>query len=284
MSGNQIQPGHAIAAVPSLWIRTSALLAVLVLFTSTCGLVLPATYAREVPLWAIQAAGQDIANLLVAGLLAGCTYFVSRRSLPAYLVWLGLLLYVIYAFAIYAFAIRFQFLFLCYVAVLGLSGFTLAGGLMAADRESVARVLRKNPALQHAAVLLGTIAVLFIVLWLSSIIPDILAGTVPADVAAMGLLVNPVHVLDLAFFLPGMLATAYLVRRDGPTGCLMAVPMLVFAITMGLGIVAMNLLSILAGLPYSVPALIMVTLIIVLCTVQVYRCLAETGETGDSSS
>jgi len=155
---------------------------------------------------------------------------------------------------------------------------------MAADRESIARILRKNPALQHAAVLLGIIAALFIFLWLSSIIPDLLAGMVPAGVAAMHLLVNPVHVLDLAFLLPGMLATAYLVRRDSPTGFLMAVPMLVFAVTMGLGIVAMNLLSIAAGLPFSVPAMIMVSLIIVLCTLQVYRCLARAGEPKDSPS
>jgi len=72
--------------MPALWIRTSALLTVLVLFTSICGIFLPATYVREMPLWAIQAVGQDIANLLVAGLLPGCMYFVARGSLRAYLV------------------------------------------------------------------------------------------------------------------------------------------------------------------------------------------------------
>ena len=274
MTGNPTLPTPNIPEVPAVWIRTSILAGILVLFTSLCGILLPATYDREVPLWTIQVIGQDGTNLLVAVLLLVCTFFVARRSLRAYLIWLGSLLYLTYAFAIYAFALHFQFLFLVYVAILGLSGYTLAGGLAAADREAVARVLKKNPALQQSAVLLGTIAVLFLFLWLSSIVPDILDGRVPADVAAMNLLVNPVQVLDLGFLLPGMLATAYLIRRDDAIGCLMAVPLLVFSITMGLGIVAMNLLSIPAGLPYSVPAMVLVSLIIVLSAVVAYRCLA----------
>lgn len=274
MTGNPVLPSPNIPEIPAVWIRTSILAGILVLLTSLCGILLPATYAREVPLWTIQVIGQDWTNLIVAVLLLVCTFFVARRSLRAYLVWLGFLLYLTYAFAIYAFALHFQFLFLVYVAILGLSGYTLAGGLAAADREAVARVLKRNPALQQSAVLLGTIAVLFLFLWLSSIVPDILAGRVPADIAAMNLLVNPVQVLDLGFLLPGMLATAYLIRRDDAIGCLMDVPLLVFSIMMGLGIVAMNLLSIPAGLPYSVPAMVLVSLIIVLSAVMAYRCLA----------
>jgi hypothetical protein len=278
MTGNPTTPFPEIPEIPALWIRTSVITALLVIFTSISGIFLPATYAREVPLWTIQAVGQDWTNLLVAFLLLVCTYSVACRSLRGYLVWLGLLLYLIYAFAIYAFALHFQSLFLVYVAILGLSGYTMAGGLLAVDREAVARVLRKNPSLQHAAVLLGTVAALFIFLWLSSIIPDLLAGTVPADVAAMQLLVNPVHVLDLAFLLPGMLSTAFLIRRNDPTGYLMAVPLLVFSITMGLGIVAMNLLSIPAGMPYSVEAIVMVSLIILLSATITYRCLTGGGK------
>lgn len=278
MTGSRTAPYPRIAVVPDLWIRTSALIAVLVIFTSICGIFLPSTYAREVPLWAIQAVGQDVANLLVAALLLAGTFLVARQSLRGFLVWLGLLLYLVYAFAIYAFALHFQWLFLCYVLILGLSGYTLAGGLFAADRESVARILRKVTTLQHAAILLAVVAVLFTALWLSVILPDLAAGAFPAEVAAMHLLINPVHVLDLAFLLPGMLATAYLIRRDHPVGILMAVPMLVFAATMGLGIIAMNILSMHAGLPYSVPSMIMVSLIIVLSAAVAYRILAGAGK------
>lgn len=284
MTGNRTLTPSGHPAVPVIWARTSVLIAILVIFTSLCGIFLPSTYAREVPLWAVQAVGQDIANLFVATLLLCCIYFLTRRSLRAYLVWLGLLMYLIYAFAIYAFALHFQSLFLCYVAVLGLSAFTLAGGLMAADFESVARILRTNPALRYAAIILGIIAVLFTYLWLSAIIPNLLAGTVPEKIVALNLPVSPIHVLDLAFLLPGMLATAYLLRQDSPTGYLMAVPMLIFSITMGSGILAMNLLSLLTGMPYSVSSSILVSLIVVICTVLVYVCLKGIGGIADPES
>jgi hypothetical protein len=262
-----------ISGFPSPWIRTSALIALLVTFTSLCGILLPVTYARETPLWAVQAIGQDYANLAVAVLLLISTYLVTHRSLRGYLVWLGSLIYLIYAFAIYAFALHFQFLFLVYVAILGLAGYTLVGGLMAVDPNMVAQILRKNRSMPYVAALLAAIGLLFGFLWLSQIIPDILAGGVPSDVLAMQLLVNPVHVLDLAFLLPGMLVTALLIRRDDPLGYLMAVPLLVFAVTMGLGIVVMMGLSTISGLPYSLPAVVMIGTIMVTGTGMTWACL-----------
>jgi hypothetical protein len=144
---------------------------------------------------------------------------------------------------------------------------------MAAEQEEIARILGRNPAMNQAAVLLAATGLLFSITWLSAIIPDLLAGTVPSDIAEMHLLVNPVHVLDLAFILPGMIATAYLILHRNATGFLMAVPLLVFSATMGLGIIAMNVLAFSSGLPYSVPAVLLVGVIIVLSTVTAYRCL-----------
>lgn len=273
MTDTPLRTVPLISAPSPLWIRTSLVIALLVMFTSTCGIFLPATYAREMPMWAIQAVGQDWANLAVALILIAGTYSAANRSLRGFLVWLGALVYLVYAFAIYAFALHFPFLFLAYVAILGLSGYTLAGGLMAAEQEEIARILGRNPAMNQAAVLLAATGLLFSITWLSAIIPDLLAGTVPSDIAEMHLLVNPVHVLDLAFILPGMIATAFLILRRNATGFLMAVPLLVFSATMGLGIIAMNVLAFSSGLPYSVPAVLLVGLIIVLSTVTAYRCL-----------
>jgi hypothetical protein len=129
-------------AVPPLWTGASVLVAALAAVASLCGLLLPGTYARETAVWAAQAVGQDAANLFVAAMLLVSVAYIRRGSLRAYLAWLGLLLYLVYAFAIYAFAVRFQFLFPVYVAVLGLSFYTLAGGLLAADPARLGPALR----------------------------------------------------------------------------------------------------------------------------------------------
>ncbi len=251
-------------SVPSLWIGSSVLVSVLVAITSLCGILFEQTYARETPAWAVQAVGQDWANLAVVALLLVSTYFVWNHSLRGYLVWLGAYLYLVYAFAIYAFAVHFQFLFLAYVLVLGLSFYTLVGGLLAVRPATIARALSENPAAKATSVLLFVIGGLFMALWLSEIVPNLVAGTVPASLEETQLWVNPVHVLDLAFLLPGMIVTSVLLRRDEFLGNLMAVPLLVFSAVMGLGIVVNFVLSAVRGLPYPLPAAVVVGAIVLL--------------------
>ena len=62
---------------------------------------------------------------------------MAKYSLRGVLVLLGACRYLIYAFAIYAFAVQFQFLFLAYVIILGLSFYTLVGGFVAGDWSKI---------------------------------------------------------------------------------------------------------------------------------------------------
>ena len=69
-------------------------------------------------------------------------------------------------------------------------------------------------------------ALLFALLWLSEIVPDMLAGR-PSTSAALWLVpTNPVHVLDLAFFLPATLVAGVAVLRRRPQAALIALPAL----------------------------------------------------------
>lgn len=170
-------------SVPPLWIGTSVLVSVLVTITSLCGILLESTYSRETLAWAVQAVSQDYANLAVVAVLLVSTYAVRNHSLRGYLVWLGAYLYLVYAFAIYAFAVHFQFLFLAYVLVLGLSFYTLVGALMAAHPDTLAPALRGNPRAKMVSVLLFVIGVTFAFLWLSEIVSNLIAGTIPPSLA-----------------------------------------------------------------------------------------------------
>jgi hypothetical protein len=263
-------------SVPPVWIGTSVVVSVLVTISSLAGILLETTYSRETSAWALQAIAQDYANLVVVMVLLVSTYCVAKHSIRGYLVWLGAYLYLVYAFMIYAFAIHFQFLFLVYLLILGLSFYTLAGGLMAVDPALTARVLRGNPATKPAAALLLVIGVIFGLLWLAEIMPNLLAGTVPAGVIAVQLPVNPVHVLDLAFLLPGMIITAFLLWNDHVTGYIMAVPLLVFAATMSLGIILIMVFPAIHGLPYALPALVICGVIMVMSTRISFRLLQNT--------
>ena len=111
------------------WVAVSLLIAALVLATSLLGLLAPWPYAAETPSWRMQARGQDLGNLLAVATLVAGLVPAARGSLRGLLVWAGSLLYLAYAFVIYALTVHFGPLFLPYVAVLGLSVYALAFGL-----------------------------------------------------------------------------------------------------------------------------------------------------------
>src|SRR6266496_3900482 len=107
----------------SLWLTLA--IAILVIISSSAGLFIKSIYARETLSWMVQAYGQDIANLVAAAALLSAVYFVSKGSVKAFLVWIGVLLSLLYPYVIYAFDIHFNSLFLVYVALVGLSFYTL---------------------------------------------------------------------------------------------------------------------------------------------------------------
>ena len=89
--------------------RSSQVLAALVAIAALGGIFRPATYAREAPSWAAQGIGQDWVNLLlVAPAIAVLSVVVARGSRGARLVLGGALLYVVYSFLLYAFAVHFN--------------------------------------------------------------------------------------------------------------------------------------------------------------------------------
>ena len=80
---------------------------------------------------------------------------------------------------------------------------------------------------------------IFSALWLVEIVPSLLAGTTPQAIQETRLATNPVWVLDLAVFLPGMIAAGILLRRGRPWGFVLAPMMLGAAALIGLGIVVL---------------------------------------------
>jgi hypothetical protein len=191
-----------------------------------------------------QALAQDIANLTLAApallILAG---LALRGSLRAYLLWLGVLTFTVYNYVIYTFSIPFGPLFLLWVGVLGLCLFSLIGGVVAVDHDRVAESFTNRRAVVVAAWSLIVVAVLFCLLWLSEDIPALLAGGVPQSVRDMALPTNPVHVLDLAFFLPAVMVTGVQLLRRKVFASTVAPAFIVFLILTGMPILVTPLVQ-----------------------------------------
>jgi hypothetical protein len=231
--------GAAMVSAPP--IALSAAAGVLMAVASAAGLYLPDLYANESVSWAAQGVGQDFVNVVVVcPALLVSAYLVARGSRRALLVWLGLLLYVIYSYVLYAFFVHFNRLFLVYVSVLGLSFWAVVAA--SADLRLVRLTAGFDRHRTFAAVVyLMVSALLFGTLWLVDIVHAMAAGTSPHGVTEVGLPVNPIHVLDLAFALPAMAVTSVSLWKNRPFGLFFAVPLMTFAVAMGAAIVAMSI-------------------------------------------
>lgn len=204
------------------WWRVSGLLAALLAMVGI-GVSLGFSgrvYGGETAVLADAAIAQDLAGIAVA---LGILVLDRLPGTGARSLWLGALGFFAYNYAIYAFSLHFGPLFLVWVAVLGLSSFAALGGLV----HVLGPDLPKPPEAARATgwYLMGA-AVIFALLWLSEIVPDLIAGRPSTSAAAWLVPTSPVHVLDLAFFLPATFVAGVAVLRRRPYGALLAVPAL----------------------------------------------------------
>jgi hypothetical protein len=250
------------------------LLGGLVALASLGGALWPRIYAQEAPIWAAQGVGQDWVTALVAvPLLLGAGHLARRGSLGALLVWAGVLIYLVYAYLLYAFFVHFGPLFLVYVAVLSLSFFLLCAWLLETDRTRVARAFSPRTPVRLTGTWLVVVAALFLALWSVEIAGALARGSAPESAVEAGLPVNPVHVLDLALLLPGLALTGLLLRRRHPLGYLLAAPLLTAIVVLGVAILGITLAMAERGFPTILTVLVGIVALTAVSVVMLTRFL-----------
>ena len=196
-------------------------------------------YARESASWASQGIGQDFVNLfLISPAILTVFQLAKKGNIAAYLTWLGLILYVVYSYILYCFAMHFNRYFLVYCAAFGSSCFAFLLAFKDTGYETVKKSF-KGAEFKFIPWTLIVIAAAFGTLWLKEVIPSIINNTVPGSVTEAGLMINPVHVNDLSLFLPAFIISAVLLLRKKAEGYVFVPAMLAFSAAMNLAILGM---------------------------------------------
>jgi hypothetical protein len=90
----------------------------------------------------LQTFGQDLVTVaVILPVFAISLWFARRGSQTGYLLWLASLGYVAYTYLVYAVITEFNWFFLGYVALFGLSTFAYTAGPLRTDAEAVKRQL-----------------------------------------------------------------------------------------------------------------------------------------------
>ncbi len=225
----------------------TAVLVILAIPVHLAGLFVSSLY-RDPALLIPQNLGTDLVTVGVMVPLCAFAAAAMRRSARARLVWLGALGYFVYAYGMYALGVHWNRLFLAYVALFGVSFYTLVLGLARTDAPALAALGSRVPR-RAASLYLVSVAVLVGAAWLLDELRATWTGVAPASLAEFDAPTNIVHVFDLALVLPALVLASVLLRRRRAWGFVLAGALLVMTTAIGLWILALIGFSTLAGYP-----------------------------------
>ncbi|HLF89726.1 MAG TPA: hypothetical protein VI451_12310 [Anaerolineales bacterium] len=200
----------------------SLLIAMLAALASAGGLLLKDLYRDN--LFVTSAwKGNDIITLFVAvPILVAAMIFARRGSLKAQLVWMGALDYMLYNYAFYLFGAAFNWFFLLYVVLLGLSIFALILGLIDLDVNGISQQVRARTPVKWIAAYMSFVAVGLTVIYVSQSLGFIFTGEVPAIVERTGHPTSVVFALDLTLLVPFLALGAIWILGRKPWGFVLA--------------------------------------------------------------
>jgi hypothetical protein len=240
-----------------VWLLLSLPVTVLLTIAAGLGFFVRGLY-RDTPFFGIQAVAQDFITLyVVVPAVAVSAWLAFRGSARGRLVWLGSIVYVVYSYVIDAFAVRFNPLFLVYIALLGCALYALIGGLVTTDMKDIQERFAGRAPVKSVSTFLALLAVTFYGVWLSEAVPAVVAGTVPPSVQQNRTPTNAVHVLDMAWMLPAFLVAAAQLARRTAVGYTLAGAALTFVALLGLAVLSIVAFMMREGYAVVVPQVIL---------------------------
>lgn len=161
-------------------------------------------------------------------ILVTSMYAVSRGASRPVITWLGAAAFLLYNSVLFLFITPFNQLFLFYVAMFGLSFWSVAGVLKSMDVTAYARRFSPKLPARALAVYLGVVGLLNGLAWLGDVGPAVLSTKSPAWLAGTGNITNPIYAQDLSFWVPLMLISAVWLWQRRPWGIVLGGGLLVF--------------------------------------------------------
>jgi hypothetical protein len=204
--------------------KASMVLGALVVASTLAGLFVPGFYRLVNPVLLPGSYGQDWMSLAALPALAWAARVATRGSLRGVVVWLGLLAYYLYAYALYAFGPQLTALYPLYVAIVSLSSMALVAISLSPEISVFDGRFHGKLPTRQIIVLFGAIVIFLAPVWVAMMITAIRESK-PS-------LFTTVHVLDLAFVFPTLIVAAVGLLRHRPWSHVLVGPLLVLAATM----------------------------------------------------
>ena len=243
--------------LPTRW-ETAGTVAIVFLsvVSSLLGLFRQGHYAE--PAEALLRIYAQDAVLLVVGVpvLVVGLWWARRGSIRGRLVWLGALAYMTYMWTHYAFVIAYNDFFLGYVALFGLSVFTLLSGVVTTDATRIYESAHDEVSTAVYGGFLAVVAVALGFMWLFEIVPATIAGEQPPAIIQLGPEAAHTYVIDLGLLVPSLAIASVWVRQERPWGYVLTGVLLVFAGLIAPTLTAITVIDLFEGVEIALPVLV----------------------------
>jgi len=241
-----------------LWLLT----AFLSLVAALVGVFSPGIYQTVVKADIIPGIfGQDLMTIVAAAviiLLAICT---KKENTFKQILILGIIGYLFYAYGIYVIERIYNLLYYLYLAIFGLSFWSLAYGIGKIDHEIIGKVRMSRLMLKISAGFSLFVALVFCVLWIVQLLPLLQAGEKIEFFYS-------VFILDLCFIMPAFAITGVMAFRKAGLGLLLIPAMFVLGFTLIFSLAVSELVKPLYGLDFDIvgllPSLVLSILFLIL--------------------
>lgn len=203
----------------------TALIGVLVLVAAGVGVLVPGFYQSTVdPEFLTGTITVDLVALLCVPLLVVCILGDRRGKLAARMIWISLLVYLGYTYAVYAFDRMYTVLLPAYIILFSLCSFAVA---ILVARLDVAQVSSRLQKLRWRQVTAGFLVFTGLILYVIEL--PIILGRIPDGIQVGG---TPFMVLDMAHVTPISILTGVWLWQRRPWSATLTGIFLVKAVTL----------------------------------------------------
>ena len=205
-----------------LWLLTS----LLSLVAALVGVLSPAIYSRVASPDILPAViGQDLMTVVASVIILLLTILTRKDNSIKQIVILGILGYLFYAYGIYVIERFYNALYYLYLAIFGLSFWSMVYGMATIRRDILQEVNLSRLLRNLAAGFSFLIALIFTVLWVVQLLPLIQAGEKIEFLYS-------IYILDLCFIMPAFIIIGVMIIRNKGLAFLLAPAMFVLGFTL----------------------------------------------------
>lgn len=205
-------------------------------------------YQLDTPLIAVGYRVGDAFTLIVGIPLLLISFWLYRRgSLRGKILLTGTLLFFLYNFGSLALGAAYNNLLLIYITLTMATFLGGTGMLMSFDLQTFPKLFSERMPRSGVSNFFIISGIALFCIWLFlSIVPALLAGGVPAELASYTTVIT--FVLDMGIIAPMLVVTGILLRRREPLGYVLSSVLLVFIDALGSSLLAMGVVQQIAGL------------------------------------